>query len=70
MTIGSLKSQFNKWQAGIAFGKAPSWQRDPYWFIHLWFLNLHSLPEKGEMISPKNYRGIRLFKKLYFSNAR
>jgi hypothetical protein len=62
MTIGSLRSQFNKWQWGIAFGKTPSWQRSHTWFIHVWFLNLQSLPKEGKMIRPENYRGYRWFK--------
>lgn len=73
MTIGVLP-QLNKWTAGIAFGKAPEWQRRMlranYWFIHLWFLKLCSLPDEGKMITPANYRGFRLFKQFNLSNGR
>ena len=66
MTIGRLFSEPNKLQWGIAWGKAPSWQRQQlhkdYWFIHIWFLRLKSIPPPGQMITKENYRGFRLYK--------
>jgi len=63
MKIGSLTStKLNRWQAGIAWGKAPAWQQQGYWFIHIWFIKLETLPPMGEMIRPEHYRGLRLYR--------
>ena len=66
MKIGVLTSQLNRWQAGIAWGKAPEWQaqflKRHFRFIHVWCMKLVSLPEKSEMIQRENYRGIHFYK--------
>jgi len=67
MKIGVLNSKLNQWQAGIAWGKPPTWQwrwEIPLyrWFIHIWFFKLTSLPKPGKMLTRENYRGFRFFK--------
>jgi hypothetical protein len=65
MKIGVLNGKLNRWQAGIAWGKAPTWQGSGYWYVHLWCMKLRSLPPQREMISKQNYVGLRFFKAFY-----
>jgi hypothetical protein len=67
MKLGVLTGQLNKWQAGIAFGKAPDWQvavlrKQPFRFIHIWCMKLVSLPPPNEIINPEYYQGFRFYK--------
>jgi len=64
MKIGVLNGKLNRWQAGIAWGKAPEWQHEFYSFVHVWCIKLKSLPPQGKTISPENYTGLRWFKKI------
>lgn len=67
MKIGTLNWELNRWQLGIAFGKAPDWQvrflnKQPFRFIHIWCMKLTSFPNTGQIIEPRHFKGLRFYK--------